>query len=179
MSARLIMFVPGPRQTPDAETSFVVSAPRSCSSPRPWFDAWINDQSAHGRTVLDAIPGRWPLLERLHALDRNETRVGSVLLVNLTGVPCPVHAVSPTAFIRRQGGRSASARRKTGADLLESMDRTRYAKPGGLSDNSLEPRISPWMPSTYAVRLQTATASGRPVLLRVDDLGGHGGSTAE
>jgi prolyl oligopeptidase len=48
----------------------------------PTFDAWMSGQAAYTREVLDAIPGRAPLLARLHALDGNETRVGNVVLVN-------------------------------------------------------------------------------------------------
>ncbi|MDR3504638.1 MAG: prolyl oligopeptidase family serine peptidase [Acidocella sp.] len=44
----------------------------------------------------------------------------------------------------------------------------------GLND----PRVSPWEPAKMAARLQVATASGNPVLLRVDEDAGHGiGST--
>jgi prolyl oligopeptidase len=42
-----------------------------------------------------------------------------------------------------------------------------------------DPRILPWMPAKFAARLQAASSSGRPVLLRVEFEGGHGpGSTA-
>jgi prolyl oligopeptidase len=47
-----------------------------------------------------------------------------------------------------------------------------------ISTGLLDPRVSPWMPAKYAARLQAATAH-RPALLRVDDLGGHGGGTRE
>lgn len=41
-----------------------------------------------------------------------------------------------------------------------------------------DPRVDAWMPGKMAARLQAATSSGRPVLLRVDFDGGHGvGST--
>jgi prolyl oligopeptidase len=44
----------------------------------------------------------------------------------------------------------------------------------GLND----PRVAVWQPAKMAARLQAATASGRPVLLRVDPHAGHGrGST--
>ena len=44
----------------------------------------------------------------------------------------------------------------------------------GLND----PRVAPWQPGKMAARLQTATSSGRPVLLLVDPDAGHGiGST--
>jgi prolyl oligopeptidase len=38
-----------------------------------------------------------------------------------------------------------------------------------------DPRVVPWEPGKMAARLQVATASGKPVLLRVDYQGGHGG----
>jgi prolyl oligopeptidase len=57
-------------------------------------------------------------------------------------------------------------------------DGARY--PGALiSTGLLDTRISSWMPAKFAARLQAANTSGRPVLLRVDDLGGHGGGTRE
>lgn len=37
-----------------------------------------------------------------------------------------------------------------------------------------DPRVPPWQPAKLAARLQAATASARPVLLRVEDDGGHG-----
>ena len=41
-----------------------------------------------------------------------------------------------------------------------------------------DPRVEPWMSAKMAARLQAATASGKPVLLRVDYDAGHGfGST--
>jgi prolyl oligopeptidase len=45
----------------------------------------------------------------------------------------------------------------------------------GLND----PRVEVWQPAKLAARLQAATTSGRPVLLRIDPEAGHGfGSTA-
>jgi len=40
----------------------------------------------------------------------------------------------------------------------------------GLND----PRVPAWQPAKMAARLQAATASDRPVLLRVEVHGGHG-----
>jgi prolyl oligopeptidase len=41
-----------------------------------------------------------------------------------------------------------------------------------------DPRVEPWMSAKTAARLQAATASGKPVLFRVDYHAGHGiGST--
>jgi prolyl oligopeptidase len=37
-----------------------------------------------------------------------------------------------------------------------------------------DPRVAPWQPGKFAARLQAASASGKPVLLRVDFEGGHG-----
>ncbi len=56
-------------------------------------------------------------------------------------------------------------------------DGTRY--PGVmLITGSNDPRVSPFEPAKMTARLQAATASGRPVLLRVDYEAGHGiGST--
>jgi prolyl oligopeptidase len=42
-----------------------------------------------------------------------------------------------------------------------------------------DPRVEVWQPAKMAARLQAATSSGRPVLLRIDTQAGHGfGSTA-
>ena len=38
-----------------------------------------------------------------------------------------------------------------------------------------DPRVDPWQAAKMAATLQDATASGKPVLLRVDYEGGHGG----
>ena len=42
-----------------------------------------------------------------------------------------------------------------------------------------DPRVAPWMPAKMTARLQAATSSGRPVLLRVYYGGGHGGGSGE
>ena len=38
-----------------------------------------------------------------------------------------------------------------------------------------DPRVTPWEPAKLLARLQAATSSGKPVLLRVEYEGGHGG----
>jgi prolyl oligopeptidase len=38
-----------------------------------------------------------------------------------------------------------------------------------------DPRVVPWEPGKMAAKLEAATAGGRPILLRVDYQGGHGG----
>jgi prolyl oligopeptidase len=38
-----------------------------------------------------------------------------------------------------------------------------------------DPRVASWQPGKMAARLQAATSSGKPVLLRVDYDAGHGG----
>lgn len=40
-----------------------------------------------------------------------------------------------------------------------------------------DPLVDPWEPAKMAARLQAATSSGKPVLLRVDYGGGHGGGS--
>jgi prolyl oligopeptidase len=42
-----------------------------------------------------------------------------------------------------------------------------------------DPRVDPWLPGKMTARLQAATSSGKPVLLRVDYGGGHGGGSGE
>ena len=47
-----------------------------------------------------------------------------------------------------------------------------------LTTGVTDPRVAPWQPGKFAARLQAATASGRPVILRVETDAGHGfGST--
>ncbi len=41
-----------------------------------------------------------------------------------------------------------------------------------------DPRVAPWHPAKFVARLQRASSSGRPVLLRVDYDAGHGGLAA-
>jgi prolyl oligopeptidase len=77
-----------------------------------------------------------------------------------------------------------SVQDKDTAQALLAMDAYYAVKDGtkypsvvfttGLTD----PRVSPWEPGKMAARLQSATASGNPVILRVEAEGGHGvGST--
>jgi prolyl oligopeptidase len=67
---------------------------------------------------------------------------------------------------------------------LAEMDALSHVKDGVKYPATLiihginDPRVSPWESFKFAARLQAATASGKPVLLRVDYAGGHGiGST--
>jgi prolyl oligopeptidase len=54
------------------------------------------------------------------------------------------------------------------------QDRTAY--PAVLLETGMnDPRVDPWQTAKMAARLQAATASGKPVLLRVEYAGGHGG----
>jgi prolyl oligopeptidase len=53
------------------------------------------------------------------------------------------------------------------------VDGTKY--PATLITTGInDPRVPPWESFKFAARLQAATASGKPVLLRVDFAGGHG-----
>jgi prolyl oligopeptidase len=72
-----------------------------------------------------------------------------------------------------------------GFEMLLAMDAYHQVKDGGrypavlLTTGAYDPRVAPWQVTKMAARLQAATASGRPVLLRVEAQGGHGiGSTA-
>jgi len=60
---------------------------------------------------------------------------------------------------------------------LHVRDGTQY--PAVLVETGVnDPRVPDWMPAKMAARLQAATASGKPVLLRVEFDAGHGnGST--
>ena len=73
--------------------------------------------------------------------------------------------------------------RATAAPLLD-MDALSHVRDGTkypsvmLTTGLQDPRVSPWEPGKMAARLQRASASGNPVLLRVETEGGHGiGST--
>lgn len=73
-----------------------------------------------------------------------------------------------------------SVKTETGFRALLAMDAFSHVKDGvaypavlfttGLND----PHVAPWQPGKMAARLQKATSSGRPVLLRVDPDAGHG-----
>ncbi len=67
---------------------------------------------------------------------------------------------------------------------LAEMDSYQHVKDGVrypavlLTTGANDPRVSPWEPGKMTARLQAATASGKPVILRVEYDAGHGiGST--
>lgn len=71
-----------------------------------------------------------------------------------------------------------------GYRALKSIDSYQAVKDGGkypavlLTTGVTDPRVAPFHPAKMAARLQAASASGKPVLLRVDFDAGHGmGST--
>lgn len=71
-----------------------------------------------------------------------------------------------------------------GFRMLQAIDAYHRVKPGTpypavlLTTGITDPRVSPWQAAKMAARLQAATSSGKPVLLRVDYGSGHGlGST--
>ena len=60
---------------------------------------------------------------------------------------------------------------------MSSYDHVEYetAYPAVLLETGMnDPRVSPWEMGKMAARLQAATSSGKPILLRVDSSGGHG-----
>jgi prolyl oligopeptidase len=72
-----------------------------------------------------------------------------------------------------------------GFKALLAMDAYSHVKDGTkypavlLTTGATDPRVAPWQVTKMAARLQAATASAKPVLLRVDYDAGHGmGSTA-
>ena len=84
------------------------------------------------------------------------------------------NAVSNTAVLKDKDGFTA----------LASVDALSHVKDGTaypavlLTTGINDPRVAPWQPGKMAARLQAATSSGRPVILRVDYDAGHGiGST--
>jgi prolyl oligopeptidase len=77
-----------------------------------------------------------------------------------------------------------SAADEAGFRALLAVDATQHVRKGVaypavmLSAGMNDPRVAPWQPGKMAAKLQAATASGRPVLFRVDFDAGHGvGST--
>ena len=69
---------------------------------------------------------------------------------------------------------------KTGWDALYATDAYLHVKDGVAYPAVLavtganDPRVAPWIVGKFAARLQAATSSGKPVLLRVDYDAGHG-----
>ena len=67
---------------------------------------------------------------------------------------------------------------------LYEMDSTQHVAPGAaypavmLTTGITDPRVDPWQAAKMTARLQAATSSGKPVILRIDYDAGHGlGST--
>ena len=78
-------------------------------------------------------------------------------------------------------GEFGSTETAAGVRMLSAIDayqhlRDGVAYPGVIVTTARnDSRISPWMPAKFAARLQAATASPRPVLLRVEETSGHTG----
>jgi prolyl oligopeptidase len=72
---------------------------------------------------------------------------------------------------------------REGFEALRVMSAYHHVKDGTsypavlLTAGINDPRVDPWQPGKMAARLQQATASGKPVLLRVDFAAGHGRGT--
>ena len=80
---------------------------------------------------------------------------------------------------------SGSVKSRAGFEMLLAMDPYHQVKDGErypaviLTTGMADPRVVPWQVTKMAARLQAASASGKPVLLRVEQQAGHGiGSTA-
>jgi len=78
-----------------------------------------------------------------------------------------------------------STKTQDGFKALYAMSAYHHVKDGTaypavlLTTGINDPRVDPWMPAKMTARLQAATTSGKPVLLRVDYGGGHGGGSGE
>ncbi len=72
-----------------------------------------------------------------------------------------------------------------GFTALYAMDAIAHVKdgtpyPAALLETGInDPRVAPWESAKYAARLQAATSSGKPILLRVDYEAGHGFGTTK
>jgi prolyl oligopeptidase len=96
---------------------------------------------------------------------------------------------NPLRYVAEQNGFAeepewGAIRDKAGFAALKSIDSYQAVKDGGkypavlLTTGVTDPRVAPFHPAKMAARLQAASASGKPVLLRVDFDAGHGmGST--
>lgn len=73
-----------------------------------------------------------------------------------------------------------SVKSKEGFQALLAVDAVQHVKDQTaypavlLTTGNNDPLVAPWQPGKMAARLQAATSSGRPVLLRVDFSAGHG-----
>jgi prolyl oligopeptidase len=76
-----------------------------------------------------------------------------------------------------------SAATPAGLEALRAMSAYRQVKDGTqypavlLTAGMNDARVDPWQPGKMAARLQSASADGKPVLLRVDFESGHGDAT--
>ncbi|CAN7562353.1 prolyl oligopeptidase family serine peptidase [Massilia sp. LjRoot122] len=96
---------------------------------------------------------------------------------------------NPLRYVAEQNGFAeepewGAIRDQAGYKALKSIDSYQAVKDGGkypavlLTTGVTDPRVAPFHPAKMAARLQAASASGKPVLLRVDFDAGHGmGST--
>ena len=78
-----------------------------------------------------------------------------------------------------------SVKTKAGFAMLQAIDAYHAIKPGTpypavlLTTGATDPRVSPWQMTKMAARLQAASSSGKPILLRVDYGSGHGIGTTK
>lgn len=101
-----------------------------------------------------------------------------------------VGVLNPVRFELTSNGETnipelGSVKTKDGFKILLEMDSYLHVKDGTrypavlLTTGMNDPRVDPWAPAKMTARLQAATSSGKPVLLRVDYGGGHGGGSGE
>ena len=102
--------------------------------------------------------------------------VGQAPLADLTRMEQAPHGVA-------QVPEFGSAATREGEERLRAISAYHHVKEGAAYPSVLltagynDARVEPWQPAKLAGRLQAASASGKPVLLRVDFESGHGRGT--
>lgn len=126
-------------------------------------------QSAGGIVIGGAVVARPELFD---------AAIINVGLVN----PLRLEQIPIGAFNTEEFG---STETEEGVRMLSAIDpyyqiRHGVRYPGVLTATGLnDTRVSPWMPAKFTARLQAATTSSRPVLLRVEKAGGHSFETKD
>lgn len=133
--------------------------------------SWMKAQSEYARATLAKIPGRKQLLARIREFDQSVMR-----------------SRGPADTLRSENTQNGetnipefgTVKTEAGFKALYEMSAYDHVKDGtaypailfetGIND----PRVDPWEMAKVAARLQAATSSGSPVLLRVDFAGGTG-----
>ena len=124
--------------------------------------------SAGGITIGGAITERPELFAAVHSA------VGLTDMLRMELTPNGPPNIAEFGTVTRQDQFEAML-------AVSPYHRVRFgtAYPGTIVTTGMnDPRVEAWLPAKFAARLQSATSSGKPVLLRIDYDAGHGmGST--